>query len=169
VIDSYFSGTKIKWILDNVKGARKKAESGNLAFGTIDSWLLWKLTRGSVHATDFTNASRSMIFNIEIKKWDKDLLQILDIPPSLLPVVNNSSGKFGETDKLMFGVAIPITGIAGDQQAALYGQGCFEEGETKCTYGTGCFLLTNTGTQRINSTSALHANVVSNPEVELIR
>ena len=164
VIDSYFSGTKIKWLLNNVNGARENAESGNLAFGTIDSWLLWKLTGSYVHATDFTNASRTMIFNIETKEWDKDLLRILEIPPSLLPAANNSSGKFGETDKKLFGVSVPITGIAGDQQAALYGQGCFEAGETKCTYGTGCFLLTNTGTKRINSTSGLLTTIACNAE-----
>ena len=164
VIDSYFSGTKIKWLLNNVNGARENAESGNLAFGTIDSWLLWKLTGSYVHATDFTNASRTMIFNIETKEWDKELLRILEIPPSLLPAVNNSSGKFGETDEKLFGISIPITGIAGDQQAALYGQGCFEAGETKCTYGTGCFLLTNTGTKRINSTSGLLTTIACNAE-----
>ena len=164
VIDSYFSGTKIKWLLNNVNGAREDAESGNLAFGTIDSWLLWKLTGSSVHATDFTNASRTMIFNIETKEWDKELLRILEIPLSLLPEVNNSSGKFGETDEKLFGVSVPITGIAGDQQAALYGQGCFEIGETKCTYGTGCFLLTNTGTKRINSTSGLLTTIACNAE-----
>lgn len=164
VIDSYFSGTKIKWLLNNVNGARENAESGNLAFGTIDSWLLWKLTGSYVHATDFTNASRTMIFNIETKEWDKDLLRILEIPPSLLPEVNNSSGKFGTTVEKLFGVSVPITGIAGDQQAALYGQGCFDAGETKCTYGTGCFLLTNTGTKRINSTSGLLTTIACNAE-----
>jgi len=164
VIDSYFSGTKIKWLLDNVNGSRENAESGNLAFGTIDSWLLWKLTNGSVHATDYTNASRTMIFNIETKEWETDLLRILDIPPCLLPDVKNSSGKFGETDEKLFGVPIPITGIAGDQQAALYGQGCFEAGESKCTYGTGCFLLTNTGTQKIHSSSGLITTLACNAE-----
>ena len=164
VIDSYFSGTKIQWLLDHVDGARGKAESGKLAFGTIDSWLLWKLTGGYIHATDFTNASRTMIFNIETKKWDEELLQILTIPSTLLPDVKNSSGEFGKTDKQLFGEAIPITGVAGDQQAALYGQGCFETGESKCTYGTGCFLLINTGDKRVNSTSGLLTTIACNAE-----
>ncbi len=164
VIDSYFSGTKIQWLLDHVDGARGKAESGKLAFGTIDSWLLWKLTGGYIHATDFTNASRTMIFNIETKKWDEELLQILTIPSTLLPDVKNSSGEFGKTDKQLFGEAIPITGVAGDQQAALYGQGCFEKGESKCTYGTGCFLLINTGDKRVNSTSGLLTTIACNAE-----
>ena len=164
VIDSYFSGTKIQWLLDHVDGARGKAESGKLAFGTIDSWLLWKLTGGSIHATDFTNASRTMIFNIDTKKWDEELLQILTMPPTLLPDVKNSSGEFGKTDKQLFGEAIPITGVAGDQQAALYGQGCFEKGTSKCTYGTGCFLLTNTGDEQINSTSGLLTTIACNAE-----
>ena len=164
VIDSYFSGTKIQWLLDHVDGARGKSESGKLAFGTIDSWLLWKLTGGSIHATDFTNASRTMIFNIDTKKWDEELLQILTMPPTLLPDVKNSSGEFGKTDKQLFGEAIPITGVAGDQQAALYGQGCFEKGTSKCTYGTGCFLLTNTGDEQINSTSGLLTTIACNAE-----
>ena len=155
LIDSYFSGTKIKWLLDNCLDAREKAEKGILAFGTIDSWLLWKLTGGKVHATDYTNAARTLIFNIDDLNWDKELLSILNIPISLLPKVLVSSGKFGETDPELFGASIPITGIAGDQQAALYGQGCFEPGDSKCTYGTGCFLLTNTGSQRINSSTGL--------------
>ena len=164
VIDSYFSGTKIQWLLDHVDGARGKADSGKLAFGTIDSWLLWKLTGGSIHATDFTNASRTMIFNIDTKKWDEELLQILTMPSTLLPDVKNSSGEFGKTDKQLFGEAIPITGIAGDQQAALYGQGCFEKGESKCTYGTGCFLLINTDDKRVNSTSGLLTTIACNAE-----
>ncbi len=164
VIDSYFSGTKIQWLLDHVDGARGKAEMGELAFGTIDSWLLWKLTGGYIHATDFTNASRTMIFNIETKKWDEELLQILTIPSTLLPDVKNSSGEFGKTDKQLFGEAIPITGVAGDQQAALYGQGCFEKGTSKCTYGTGCFLLINTGDKRVNSTSGLLTTIACNAE-----
>ena len=164
VIDSYFSGTKIQWLLDHVDGARGKADSGKLAFGTIDSWLLWKLTGGYIHATDFTNASRTMIFNIETKKWDEELLQILTIPSTLLPDVKNSSGEFGKTDKQFFGEAIPITGVAGDQQAALYGQGCFETGTSKCTYGTGCFLLINTGDKRVNSTSGLLTTMACNAE-----
>ena len=164
VLDSYFSGTKIKWLLDNVDGSRANAEKGELAFGTIDSWLLWKLTGGSIHSTDYTNASRTMLFNIDEKKWDNELLQILKIPKNLLPEVNNSSGKFGKTDKQLFGEAIPITGIAGDQQAALFGQGCFEKGNTKCTYGTGCFLLINTGDNRINSTSGLLTTIACNAD-----
>ena len=164
VLDSYFSGTKIKWLLDNVEGAREKADKGNLAFGTIDSWLLWKLTNGAMHATDYTNASRTMVFNIDTKKWDEELLQILTIPSNLLPDVKNSSGEFGKTDKQLFGEAIPITGVAGDQQAALYGQGCFEKGTSKCTYGTGCFLLTNTGDEQINSTSGLLTTMACNAE-----
>ncbi len=164
VIDSYFSGTKIQWLLDHVDGARGKADSGKLAFGTIDSWLLWKLTGGSIHATDFTNASRTMIFNIDTKKWDEELLQILTMPSTLLPDVKNSSGEFGKTDKQLFGEAIPITGVAGDQQAALYGQGCFEKGTSKCTYGTGCFLLINTGDEQINSTSGLLTTMACNAE-----
>ena len=164
VIDSYFSGTKIQWLLDHVDGARGKADSGKLAFGTIDSWLLWKLTGGSIHATDFTNASRTMIFNIDTKKWDEELLQILTMPPTLLPDVKNSSGEFGKTDKQLFGKAIPITGIAGDQQAALYGQSCFEKGSSKCTYGTGCFLLINTGNERVNSTSGLLTTIACNAD-----
>ena len=164
VIDSYFSGTKIKWLLDHVKGAREKAEKGNLAFGTIDSWLLWKLTGGSKHATDYTNASRTMIFNIDTKKWDDELLKILSIPSSLLSEVRNSSEDFGHTNEKLFGAAIPIRGIAGDQQAALYGQGCFDSGDTKCTYGTGCFLLTNTGNKRVNSTSGLLTTIACNAD-----
>ena len=164
VIDSYFSGTKINWLLDHIDGARGKAEMGELAFGTIDSWLLWKLTGGYIHATDFTNASRTMIFNIETKKWDEELLQILTIPSTLLPDVKNSSGEFSKTDEQLFGEAIPITGIAGDQQAALYGQVCFEEGESKCTYGTGCFLLINTGNERVDSTSGLLTTIACNAD-----
>jgi len=164
VIDSYFSGTKIQWLLDHVDGARGNAELGKLAFGTIDSWLLWKLTGGTVHATDYTNASRTMIFNIDTKFWDEELLQILTIPATLLPDVNFSSGEFGKTNKNIIGESIPITGIAGDQQAALYGQGCFEKGMSKCTYGTGCFLLTNTGDERINSSSGLLTTIACNAE-----
>ena len=164
VIDSYFSGTKIKWLLDNVKGARTSAQMGNLAFGTIDSWLLWKLTGGKIHATDYTNASRTMIFNIDERQWDTDLLNILDIPINLLPEVRPSCGVFGTTEKKLFSVALPITGIAGDQQAALFGQGCFETGQTKCTYGTGCFLLTNTGSKRINSNSGSLTTLACNSE-----
>ena len=143
VIDSYFSGTKIKWILDNVEGARAQAEKGELAFGTVDSWLVWNMTGGKVHATDYTNASRTMIFNIRELKWDKKLLDELDIPESILPEVKPSAHHFG--DFALDNKNIPITGIAGDQQAALFGQACFEPGMAKNTYGTGCFMLMNTG------------------------
>jgi glycerol kinase len=145
VIDSYFSGTKIKWLLDNVKGAREKAEAGDLLFGTIDTWLIWHMTNGSVHATDYSNASRTMLYNIRDPKWDERLLDALDIPRSMLPEVRASAGRFG--DFYMDGVRIPIAGVAGDQQAALFGQACFEPGMAKNTYGTGCFMLMNTGDQ----------------------
>ena len=163
VVDSYFSGTKIKWLLDNIEGAAEKAENGSLAFGTIDSWLLWKLTGGKVHATDYTNASRTLIFNIDKLCWDEELLSILRIPSSLLPEVRHSSGIFGATTPELFGTEIPIAGIAGDQQAALYGQGCCKPGDSKCTYGTGCFLLTNTGRKRINSTAGLLSTIACDP------
>lgn len=143
VIDSYFSGTKIKWILDNVEGARTKAEKGELIFGTIDTWLIWNLTNGKVHATDVTNASRTMIFNIRDLKWDEKLLKELNIPKSMLPEVKSSAYHFGDAE--INGLNIPINGVAGDQQAALFGQACFEPGMAKNTYGTGCFMLMNTG------------------------
>lgn len=143
VIDSYFSGTKIKWILDNVENARSQAENGDLLFGTIDTWLLWKFTNGKVHSTDYSNASRTLLFNIKTLEWDEKLLKIFDIPKSLLPEVKPSSYHFG--DFILENHKIPITGIAGDQQAALFGQACFKKGEAKNTYGTGCFLLMNTG------------------------
>ena len=155
MIDSYFSATKIKWLLDNYNEGQRKAQNGDLAFGTIDSWLLWKLTGGKKHATDFTNASRTLIFNIKNMIWDEELLKILNIPFSLLPEVMPSSGTFGETDIKLFNISIPITGIAGDQQSALFGQGCINPGDTKCTYGTGSFLLTNTGKKRIKSSNGL--------------
>jgi glycerol kinase len=145
VIDSYFSGTKIKWILDNVEGARAKADKGELAFGTIDTWLIWNLTGGKVHATDVTNASRTMIYNIKDLKWDEKLLKELDIPKSMLPEVKPSAHHFGDAE--LNGFKIPINGVAGDQQAALFGQACFEPGMAKNTYGTGCFMLMNTGTK----------------------
>lgn len=144
VIDSYFSGTKIKWILDNVEGARAKATKGELAFGTIDTWLIWNLTGGKVHVTDVTNASRTMIYNIKDLKWDEKLLKELDIPKSMLPEVKPSAHHFGDAE--IKGLKIPINGVAGDQQAALFGQACFEPGMAKNTYGTGCFMLMNTGT-----------------------
>ncbi|MDX5586372.1 MAG: glycerol kinase GlpK, partial [Aureibaculum sp.] len=145
VIDSYFSGTKIKWILDNVKNARELAKKGELLFGTIDSWLVWNLTNGKVHATDYSNASRTMLFDIKALQWDEKLLEELDIPKNMLPVVKPSSFLFGNFD--FEDHTIPIAGIAGDQQAALFGQACFNKGEAKNTYGTGCFLLMNTGEQ----------------------
>lgn len=145
LIDPYFSATKIKWILDNVPGARESAERGELAFGTVDTWLIWKLTGGKVHATDYSNASRTMLYNINELKWDEELLKIFDIPFSMLPEVKPSSCIFGHTDKSLIGASVAIGGVAGDQQAALFGQCCFDNGELKNTYGTGAFLLMNTG------------------------
>ncbi len=156
VIDAYFSGTKINWILNNVEGARQKAHEGKLCFGTVDTWLIWNLTKGKVHATDFSNASRTLIYNIKDLKWDERLLQELDIPASLLPEVLPSSGKFGVTHPdVFFDLEIPIAGVAGDQQSALFGQTCFEPGMAKNTYGTGCFMLMNTGTERVVSKHGL--------------
>src|SRR5699024_6596263 len=156
VIDAYFSGTKIKWILDNVEGAREKAENGELLFGNIDTWLIWNLTRGKVHVTDYSNASRTMIYNIKELKWDEKLLKELDIPKSMLPEVRPSSEVYGVTDPKTYGGAeIPIAGIAGDQHAALFGQACFEEGMAKNTYGTGCFMLMNTGEEMVTSKNGL--------------
>jgi glycerol kinase len=159
VIDAYFSGSKIRWILDNVPGARKKADRGRLAFGTVDSWLVWKFTNGSVHATDITNASRTMLYNIREQKWDDELLQIMDIPKSMLPVVRESSEFYGETDAHIFSEKIPITGIAGDQHSALFGQMCLEKGMVKNTYGTGCFMLMNIGGQFVESKNNLLTTV----------
>jgi len=148
-IDAYFSATKIEWILKNVPGAKKKAKEGRLRFGTTDSWILWKLTGGSVHATDYTNASRTMLFNIEKKKWDDRILKKFSIPKKILPEVKKSSGLFGKTVKIgKLSAGVPVSGIAGDQQAALFGQTCFEPGSIKNTYGTGCFVLMNTGKKR---------------------
>jgi len=144
VIDAYFSGTKVKWILDNVDGAAKTAKAGNLRFGTIDTWLIWKLTGGKRHITDYTNASRTMLFNIDDRKWDDEMLDILKVPKSVLPEVTTSSGDFGKCDESILGVEIPIAGVAGDQQAALFGQLCTEPGSCKNTYGTGCFALSPT-------------------------
>ncbi len=156
VLDAYFSGTKIKWILDNVEGAREKAEAGELLFGTVDTWLIWKLTNGKVHATDYTNASRTMIYNIKNLEWDEKMLKELGIPKSMLPEVKNSSGTFGYANLGgKGGHRIPISGVAGDQQAALFGQACFEKGEAKNTYGTGCFLLMNTGHEMVTSKNGL--------------
>lgn len=145
VIDAYFSGTKVKWILDNVPGAREKASRGELAFGTVDTWLVWKLTRGRTHVTDVSNASRTMLFNINTLTWDKDLLELLQIPESILPRVASSSEVYDETNTTFFATKVPIGGIAGDQQAALFGQMCTRQGMVKNTYGTGCFILMNTG------------------------
>ncbi len=156
VIDAYFSGTKIKWILDNVEGAREKAERGDLLFGNIDTWLIWNLTRGKVHVTDYSNASRTMIYNIKELKWDEKMLEELGIPISMLPEVRPSSEIYGVTDPYTLGGAkIPISGIAGDQQAALFGQACFESGMAKNTYGTGCFMLMNTGEDMVLSKNGL--------------
>ncbi|NQU67875.1 MAG: glycerol kinase GlpK [Candidatus Marinimicrobia bacterium] len=154
-IDSYFSATKIRWILDHVSGARNSAGSGKLAFGTIDTWLIYQLTGGKCHKTDQTNASRTMLYNIHSKAWDDELLQIFDIPGPLLPQVLSSSSQFGQTDRELFGRTIPITGVAGDQQAALFGQLGFKRGAVKSTYGTGCFLLANTGEKAVQSSTGL--------------
>lgn len=155
VIDAYFSASKIKWILDNVQGARERANKGELAFGNVDSWLMWNLTDGKVHATDVTNASRTMLFNIHSGEWDKSLLELFDIPASLLPSVKSCSEVFGEVAKEKFGFAAPIAGVAGDQHAALFGQLCLEPGMIKNTYGTGCFLMLNTGKEPILSRKKL--------------
>ena len=153
ILDPYFSATKVQWILDNVRGARTKADAGDLAFGTVDSFLLWRLTDGEVHATDVTNASRTMLYNIRTEKWDSQLLKLLNVPESMLPEVRSCSEVFGETNLL--GGTIPIAGIAGDQHAALFGQVCNKPGMVKNTYGTGCFLLMNTGTKPITSKNRL--------------
>ena len=155
IIDAYFSGTKIKWILDNVPGARKRAEEGKLRFGTVDSWLVWQLTKGEVHITDVTNASRTMLFNINTLEWDKEMLELLGIPASMLPTVKSSSEVYGYTKTTIFAHEVPIAGIAGDQQSALFGQMCTAPGSVKNTYGTGCFLLMNTGTKPILSKNKL--------------
>ena len=155
ILDSYFSGTKINWILNNVENAREMAKNGDLLFGTIDTWLIWNLTNGKSHLTDYTNASRTLVYNIDAKEWDKELLELLEIPSNILPQVQSSSSDFGVTDTSILGRNIPISGVAGDQQSALYGQLAFEKGMSKCTYGTGCFLLTNTGNTRINSKNGL--------------
>jgi len=164
VIDAYFSATKIKWMLDNIGDARKRARAGEIAFGTIDSWLIAKLTKGKVHVTDYTNASRTLIFNIHEKEWDTELLGIFDIPVEMLPRVVPSSGVAGQTDPSILGTAIPIAGIAGDQQAALFGQACFDKGQVKNTYGTGCFMLLNLGDASVKPTNGLLLTLACNAE-----
>ncbi len=159
VVDAYFSGTKVKWLLDNVAGARDKANRGELCFGTIDSWLLWKLTNGKVHATDVSNASRTMLFNIHKLEWDQELLKLLDVPASVLPEVRSSSEVYGHTQNILTSENIPIAGIAGDQQSALFGQMCTHPGMVKNTYGTGCFMLMNTGEKAVPSTNNLLTTV----------
>ena len=155
VIDAYFSATKVKWILDHVEGARERAERGDLLFGTVETWLIWKLTKGKVHVTDYSNASRTMLFNINTLQWDEEILRELDIPRSMLPEAKPSSCIYGYADASFFGGEIPIAGAAGDQQAALFGQTCFHAGEAKNTYGTGCFLLMNTGEKPVFSKNGL--------------
>lgn len=167
VPDAYFSGTKIKWILDNVEGAREMAESGELLFGTVDTWLIWNLTKGKVFVTDYTNASRTMLFDIYQRKWDEEILAYFDIPMSMLPEVKPSSCVYGLSDETVIGGEIPIAGAAGDQQAALFGQCCFEAGEAKNTYGTGCFLLMNTGEEPITSQNGLLTTIAASREGEV--
>ena len=165
--DAYFSGTKIKWILDHVEGARQMAEEGELLFGTVDTWLIWNLTKGKVFVTDYTNASRTMLFDIHKKEWDEDILKRLGIPKSMLPEVKPSSCIYGHTEESVIGGTIPIAGAAGDQQAALFGQCCFEAGEAKNTYGTGCFLLMNTGETPVRSENGLLTTIAASTEGEL--
>ncbi len=155
LIDAYFSGTKVKWILDHVPGAREKAEAGDLLFGTVETWLIWKLTKGKVHVTDYSNAARTMLFNINTLEWDEDILAELNIPKSMLPEAKPCSCVYGNADGSIFGAPIPIAGAAGDQQSALFGQTCFTPGEAKCTYGTGAFLLMNTGEKPVMSNNGL--------------
>ncbi|MFW6410029.1 MAG: glycerol kinase GlpK [Halanaerobiales bacterium] len=162
VIDSYFSATKIKWILDNVEGAREKAEVGRLVFGTVDTWLIWNLTGGKLHITDVTNASRTMLYNIIDLGWDDELLDLITVPSSMLPEVKPSSEVYGHTDEEIFGTEVPIAGIAGDQHAATFGQGCYEKGMVKNTYGTGCFMLMNTGEEPVRSEHGLLTTIAWN-------
>lgn len=164
ISDAYFSATKISWILDNVEGVKERAENGELMFGTVDSWLIWNLTKGKVHKTDYTNASRTMMFNIHSLEWDKELLDYFHIPESMLPEACPSGSLFGNTDISVFGGGIPISGVAGDQQASLFGQCCFNDGDVKNTYGTGCFLLMNTGDKPINSGNGLITTVTAQSE-----
>ncbi|KXO12667.1 Glycerol kinase [Moritella sp. JT01] len=168
VVDPYFSGTKIKWILDNVEGAREDAEAGKLLFGTVDTWLVWKMSQGRVHVTDHTNASRTMLFNINTLQWDEKLLKILDIPLSMMAEVKSSSEVYGQVNiGGKGGTRIPLAGIAGDQQAALYGQMCVEQGQAKNTYGTGCFLLMNTGKEKVTSKNGLLTTLACGPRGEV--
>ncbi|HPS94942.1 MAG TPA: glycerol kinase GlpK, partial [Deltaproteobacteria bacterium] len=162
LLDAYFSGTKVKWLLDTIPGLRSRATAGDIAFGTIDSWLIAKLTRGKLHITDYTNASRTLMFNIHDKAWDDELLRVLDVPSAMLPRVVSSAEIVGSTDPGVTGAAIPIAGIAGDQQAALFGQGCFDEGQAKNTYGTGCFLLLNVGSKRVAPANGLILTLACN-------
>lgn len=164
--DAYFSASKIEWILKNVPKAAKLAQEGNLLFGTVDTWLMWKLSGGKIHATDYTNASRTMLFNIHTLDWDEELLKLFGIPKSCLPTVHPSGFRYGETEPGLFGGPIPISGVTGDQQSALFGQGCFNEGEAKNTYGTGCFLLMNTGHRIINSKNGLLTTIAATREGE---
>jgi glycerol kinase len=159
IIDPYFSGTKLRWLLDNVPGARERAEQGKLRFGTVDSFLLWRLTGGKVHRTDASNASRTLMFNIHTQQWDPDMLALLDIPASLLPEVMDCAADFGHTEAELLGASIPVAGMAGDQQAALIGQTCFEPGMVKSTYGTGCFMIMNTGDEPVVSRNRLLTTV----------
>ena len=159
IIDAYFSGTKLKWILDNVDGVRERAEKGELLFGTVETWLIWKLTKGKAHVTDYSNASRTLLFNIKDLTWDKEILEELNIPESMLPEPKPSSCVYGYSDASFFGKEIPIAGAAGDQQAALFGQTCFNPGEAKNTYGTGCFMLMNTGETPVYSQNGLVTSI----------
>ncbi|SDO88075.1 glycerol kinase [Rhodoferax sp. OV413] len=166
LVDAYFSGTKLKWLLDNVPNARAQAERGELAFGTIDSWLMWQLTEGRVHATDVSNASRTMLFNVHSNQWDAELLAMLDIPPSLMPAVKPSSAIYGDISPALLGHAIPIGGVAGDQQSALFGQACFKAGMAKNTYGTGCFMLMHTGSTFQTSHNGLLTTSAAQPSAQ---
>ena len=165
ILDAYFSATKIKWILDNVPGARKRADEGKLMFGTVDTWLMWRLTRGDIHVTDVSNASRTMLFNIHTLEWDKELLGMFGIPLSMMPEVKSSSEVYGHTTSTLFAHHVPISGSAGDQQAALFGQMCIEPGSVKNTYGTGCFLLMNSGERPIESKNKLLTTIADRKSV----
>ncbi len=167
LIDAYFSATKVKWILDNVEGVREWAKKGEILFGTVDTWLMWKLSQGKIHATDYTNASRTMMFNINTLEWDKKILEILDIPECILPEVHASSYVYGNADIL--NNAVPIAAVAGDQQASLFGQGCFEEGQAKNTYGTGCFLMMNTGDKPCRSKNSLLTSIAASTKEKCVQ